>query len=71
MKSNQLLKSAIIMLERKGRKEKTGIWRDAAEYLSSGTATWPEVNVSSPPRILMSVVFPEPDGPINATHSPA
>ena len=45
MKSNPLLRSAIVMLERKGRKEKTGIWRVAAEYLASGTATWPEVNV--------------------------
>src|SRR5207245_11223152 len=32
--------------------------------------TRPEVSVSKPPRMLMSVVFPEPEGPISATHSP-
>src|SRR5712692_283953 len=32
--------------------------------------TCPEVSVSSPPRILMSVVLPEPEGPMRATHSP-
>jgi large subunit ribosomal protein L18e len=45
MKDNKLLRSAIVMLERKGRKDKTAIWKDAAEYLASGNATWPEVNV--------------------------
>src|SRR5258708_40264320 len=35
------------------------------------TTTRPEVSVSRPPRILMSVVFPEPEGPIRAIHSPA
>ena len=30
----------------------------------------PDVSVSSPPRILISVVLPLPEGPINATHSP-
>src|SRR6478672_13241341 len=35
------------------------------------TTTRPLVSVSSPPRILISVVLPDPDGPINATHSPA
>ena len=44
-KSNAILKSAIIMLERKGRGGKSPIWRDAAAYLASGTVTWPEVNV--------------------------
>src|SRR5208282_3697864 len=33
--------------------------------------TWPEVSASNPPRILINVVLPEPDGPISATHSPA
>src|SRR4029077_592486 len=32
--------------------------------------TCPEVSVSSPPRILISVVLPEPEGPMRATHSP-
>src|SRR5580704_4394325 len=32
--------------------------------------TRPEVSVSRPPRTLISVVLPEPDGPIRATHSP-
>src|SRR5208283_2571326 len=32
--------------------------------------TWPEVSASNPPRILINVVLPEPDGPISATHSP-
>src|SRR4029077_3168049 len=30
----------------------------------------PDVSVSRPPRILISVVLPEPDGPMSATHSP-
>src|SRR5277367_2001700 len=32
--------------------------------------TRPLVSVSRPPRTLISVVFPEPEGPIRATHSP-
>ncbi len=44
-KSNKLLRSAIVFLERKGKSEGAGIWRDAAKYLASGTVTWPEVNV--------------------------
>ena len=44
-KSNTVLRSSIIMLERQGRGQKNGIWRDAARYLASGTVTWPEVNV--------------------------
>src|ERR1700730_10226200 len=32
--------------------------------------TRPEVRVSRPPRILIKVVLPEPDGPMSATHSP-
>src|ERR1700676_3204606 len=32
--------------------------------------TRPEASVSRPPRILISVVLPEPDGPMSATHSP-
>lgn len=44
-KANKLLRSSIVMLERKARSGKVGIWREAATYLSSGAATWPEVNV--------------------------
>jgi len=43
-KDNKLLRSAIVLLERKARSEKIGIWREAARYLASGTVTWPEVN---------------------------
>jgi len=50
-KSNKLLKSAIILLERKGRNGKSGIWREAAKYLASGTVTWPEVNVARLARL--------------------
>src|ERR1700736_1462905 len=35
------------------------------------TTTRPEVGWSSPPRILIKVVLPEPDGPMMAIHSPA
>jgi len=44
-KSNALLRSAIIMLQRKGSGGKSPIWKEAASYLASGTVTWPEVNV--------------------------
>jgi large subunit ribosomal protein L18e len=57
-KANRMLRSSIILLERKGRSEKASIWRDAARYLASGRATWPEVNVGSLSRIGdASVVF--------------
>jgi len=49
-KSNKLLRSAIVLLERQGRSDK-GIWRDAAKYLASGTVTWPEVNVARLSRL--------------------
>lgn len=44
-KANKVLRSTIVLLERKARSGKTAIWRDAARYLASGAATWPEVNV--------------------------
>ncbi|HUI01670.1 MAG TPA: 50S ribosomal protein L18e [Nitrososphaerales archaeon] len=50
-KANKLLRSSIVMLERKGRKDKSPIWKEAARYLASGTATWPEVNVGHLSRI--------------------
>ncbi len=46
MKSNKVLRSAIVLLERSGRGGKSGVWRDAAKLLASGTVTWPEVNLS-------------------------
>src|SRR5208282_1893624 len=39
------------------------------ERSTPSTTTWPEFSLSSPPRILISVVLPEPDGPMSATHS--
>ena len=50
-KANKVLRSSIVLLERKARSGDTGIWRDAARYLSSGTVTWPEVNVARLARI--------------------
>jgi large subunit ribosomal protein L18e len=56
-KANKLLRSDIVLLQRKGRGEEGGIWRDAARYLASGTVTWPEVNVARLSRIGTSAVF--------------
>jgi large subunit ribosomal protein L18e len=58
-KANKILRSSIVLLERKARSEpKPGIWRDAARYLSSGTATWPEVNVGRLSRVVdASAIF--------------
>jgi large subunit ribosomal protein L18e len=57
-KSNAVLRSAIIMLERRGSGGKAPIWREAAGYLSSGTVTWPEVNVGHLARLgEVSAVF--------------
>jgi large subunit ribosomal protein L18e len=51
-KANKLLRSSIVLLERKARSEpKPAIWREAARYLSSGTVTWPEVNVGRLARV--------------------
>ncbi len=50
-KTNTVLRSAIVLLERRARSEKAGIWREAARYLTSGTATWPEVNVGHLSRV--------------------
>ena len=48
-----------------------GRFRSRFARSTPSTTTWPDVSVSSPPRILISVVLPEPEGPISATHSPA
>ena len=50
-KANKILRSSIVLLERQARSEKIGIWREAARYLSSGNATWPEVNVGRLARL--------------------
>src|SRR3954466_15362119 len=34
------------------------------------TSTWPELGVSTPPRMCSSVDLPEPEGPTMATNSP-
>ncbi len=50
-KDNKILRSAIVLLERKGRSGKNAIWLDAARLLASGTVTWPEVNIARLARI--------------------
>lgn len=51
-KNNKLLRSAIVLLQRKGRGEKgSGIWKEAAKLLASGRVTWPEVNLSRLDRL--------------------
>jgi len=51
-KANKILRSTIVLLQRKARSDsKPAIWRDAARYLSSGTVTWPEVNVARLARV--------------------
>ncbi|HVC27050.1 MAG TPA: 50S ribosomal protein L18e [Nitrososphaerales archaeon] len=50
-KANKLLRSSIVLLERKGRGGDGGIWREAARYLASGTVTWPEVNLARLARL--------------------
>jgi large subunit ribosomal protein L18e len=46
MKSNKMLRSQAVMLERLGRKQKIGIWRDAAAYLGATTQNETAVNVT-------------------------
>jgi len=50
-KANKILRSAIVLLERRARSQKIGIWREAARLLASGNATWPEVNVGRLSRL--------------------
>jgi len=44
-RSNPILKNQVVSLERKARKEKIPIWRDAARYLAAPHSTETEVNV--------------------------
>jgi large subunit ribosomal protein L18e len=46
MKSNKFLRSQAVMLERLGRKNKMGIWRDAAAYLGATKANETAVNLT-------------------------
>jgi len=57
--TNPLLKSVIVLLERKGRKAGAGIWRDASEALSSPSSRKVEVNVGHLSRLARdsSAVF--------------
>jgi large subunit ribosomal protein L18e len=50
-KDNKLLRSAIVLLERKGRSTKSAIWMEAARLLASGNVTWPEVNIARLARL--------------------
>ncbi len=57
-KDNKVLRSAIVLLERKGRSGRSAIWTEAARLLASGTVTWPEVNISRLSRVgEVSAVF--------------
>jgi large subunit ribosomal protein L18e len=46
MKSNKILRTQAVMLERLGRKQKIGIWRDAAAYLSASRLNETFVNLT-------------------------
>jgi large subunit ribosomal protein L18e len=51
MKSNKVLRSQAVMLERKGRKDGLGIWRVAAESLSAPKSIETIVNISRLARV--------------------
>jgi len=51
MKSNKVLRSQTVLLERKGRKDKSALWRAAAEYLGAPKSTETVVNISRLARI--------------------
>lgn len=46
MKSNKVLRSQAVLLERKGRKENSALWRDAARHLGAPKSTETVVNLS-------------------------
>ena len=50
-RSNKILRTQMVALERKGRKEKLAIWRDAARYLAAPHSTETEVNVGHLSRL--------------------
>src|SRR5262245_983469 len=51
------------------RKIASFVWSRAQMSVPS-TSTWPELGVSTPPRMCSSVDLPEPEGPTMATNSP-
>ena len=50
-RSNKVLRTQVVALERKGRKEKLAIWRDTARYLAAPHSTETEVNVGHLARL--------------------
>lgn len=50
-RSNVVQRELVVALERKGRKEKIGIWRDAASYLAAPKSTETFVNVGHLSRL--------------------
>ncbi len=48
---NPILKSSIVMLERKARREKVGIWRAASEMLARTSSRRVEVNLTRLARL--------------------
>jgi large subunit ribosomal protein L18e len=50
-KANTVLRSSIILLQRKGRGADAPIWKEAAKALASGNATWTEVNLARLDRL--------------------
>jgi large subunit ribosomal protein L18e len=51
MKSNKIIRSQTVLLERKGRKEGLGIWRDAAASLGAPKSTEVIVNIARLSRV--------------------
>src|SRR6266496_6503622 len=51
------------------RKIASFVWSSTHTSVPS-TSTWPELGVSTPPRICSRVDLPEPEGPTMATNSP-
>ena len=50
-RSNKILRTQVVALERKGRKEKIAIWRDAARYLAAPHSTETAVNLGHLSRL--------------------
>jgi len=50
-RNNRILRTQVVALERKGRKEKIAIWRDAARYLAAPHSTETQVNVGHLSRV--------------------
>ena len=51
-------------------KARQGVAGKRGDFLPVQQSRGRTVGVSSPPRIFSSVLLPEPEGPITATHSP-